>query len=142
MLLRQRPHHLLREKAKPVMHRNKTMYETDSLTHEMFTEGDCWVLADVIRERTGWKFAFAMNLKGDKNSGWCHAAVMTPNGAILDVEGLHVQDAWMKRWVVEEVIVTDEPVDFVLLDPMWNDEFLDSGISALEIADDLIALVK
>lgn len=119
------------------------MYETDRLTHEMFTSGDCWVLARALRARTGWQYAFAMNDPVDDECGWSHAAVCTPAGEVIDINGAHTdREEWGKGWGAERVLVTREPLHFDCLDPMWDDDYLSSEVASLEVADDLIGLAS
>lgn len=119
------------------------MYETDRLTHEMFTSGDCWVLARTLRARTGWDYVFAMNHLTDKEEGWSHAAVITPTGEVIDINGAHTdREEWGRGWGAERVLVTREPLHFDCLDPMWDDDYLSSEVASLEVADDLIGLAS
>lgn len=61
-----------------------------------FTEGDCHYLARALQKLTGWPiYAFDSNYHDE---GDLHAFVKTPDGRILDIEGLHTVAEFMENW--------------------------------------------
>lgn len=86
-----------------------------------FTEGDCWILAEQL-----WSFLRATLVvvvsKDDIDSGavenlhdldWCHMAVLTDEGFIVDIEGVHTdRAAYLNEW--RERLLEREGVDSVL----------------------------
>ena len=64
---------------------------------EQFTVSDCAFLADEIHQRTGWPRVIVSD-GPDGVAGWVHAGVLTPEGLILDVRGLHEPSDWVDQW--------------------------------------------
>lgn len=64
---------------------------------ERFTEGECDLLSDALREVTGWPVVAV----GDGDGGvvgWVHAGVRMPSGDILDARGAHDTLTWLDDW--------------------------------------------
>jgi hypothetical protein len=62
---------------------------------EAFTQGDCVELAIALHNATGYP---VVTISGPENWEFVHAAVRTPEGQILDIEGLWDEASWMDRW--------------------------------------------
>jgi len=60
---------------------------------EVFTDGDCHILARELYEHTGWP----MCVFGPCADGREHVFVMTPTGHALDVKGIHTLEALKKE---------------------------------------------
>lgn len=60
-----------------------------------FTDGDCWVLAEQIRE----DMSFPIVTVSGKSDAWFHAGNQLPDGTILDIEGVWLREDWLARWV-------------------------------------------
>lgn len=78
---------------------------------EAFTFGDCWLLARAMHNITGWQMV-AVGCTGGAVDGmlrdWVHIAVRTPQGLILDINGLHTDDEVRDQWQGEFWMVSDE----------------------------------
>lgn len=91
----------------------------DKNARHFFTHGPCQDLAVALGERTGWPIitvdhdqllddctdAFRrgeMNYRQARRllggSPDHHSGVLTPDGRVLDIEGLHDRAAWVERW--------------------------------------------
>lgn len=57
---------------------------------DLFSEGDCNVLAEAIAARTGWPVV-VVHAPGRPDL-WSHAAVRHPSGRYVDVCGIHTQE--------------------------------------------------
>lgn len=75
---------------------------------EAFTEGDCWLLAEALWMATGTWTLVAISACEENpvdevlSSGidWVHLAVRTPDGLIVDIEGVHTDlEAYFQRWM-------------------------------------------
>lgn len=58
------------------------------------TNGDCWVLAGILHQRTGLPFAA---LHGDGEV--VHVGVETADGFVVDIEGIWDSGSWETHWV-------------------------------------------
>jgi len=63
---------------------------------EVYTEGECELLADALHALTGWPVVVI----GDNGgvAGWVHAGVQSPTGLILDADGCHDPSDWLTAW--------------------------------------------
>jgi hypothetical protein len=61
---------------------------------EMFTEGDCHLLAFEIHAITGWPLC-AFDHDGEPD---CHTFVRAPSGHYLDINGLQTEREMHKEW--------------------------------------------
>lgn len=107
--------------------------KVDHLTHEVFTCGDCWVLARTLHRKTGWDYIYAST----ENGGWAHVGVITPDGKVLDIEGLSDRERWSAQWGALSLLQTQEGI-FEEVDPMWDDDWISSAVMSEEIAHDMI----
>lgn len=64
---------------------------------ELFSYGQCHVLADELVNRTGWERVVVSD-GPDGVVGWVHAGVRTPRGTIVDVRGEHDEMEWLDQW--------------------------------------------
>lgn len=55
---------------------------------ELFGFAKCHLLASALHERTGWSFALVEQLI-DNAWEWAHVGVITPDGRMLDIHGVH-----------------------------------------------------
>lgn len=62
---------------------------------EAFTCGDCHILAAEIARVTGWPLCAFRDDEGEPEA---HAFVRMPDGRLLDVEGAHEPDKFIKAW--------------------------------------------
>lgn len=63
----------------------------------IFTEGDCWVLAQELHKISGWDIVTA----GD-DWDWYHAANRLPDGSIIDIMGIWEEKTWLSYWHEQE----------------------------------------
>jgi hypothetical protein len=98
---------------------------------EVYTEGDCFVLAQAVHEITGWPMcAFSYD-----NTPDLHAFVMTPDGKYLDIEGKHTPKQLRKKWQCG-LDINEYTVDEFKL---WGEPNYDiGGERARELAQHLI----
>lgn len=77
-------------------------YEADPITVEAFTAGDCWVLAREIHALTGWKIVTvgctAQSDYLETKRDWCHMANLTPEGHVIDINGIMDADLCLDEW--------------------------------------------
>lgn len=86
----------------------KRTYTPNERTVEAYTEGDCWHLALVIHRRTGWPMVFARPMARSSDPlYWEHAAILMPDGRVLDIMGTHVLESWAEQWGRGITIVGD-----------------------------------
>lgn len=64
-----------------------------------YTEGDCWMLARAMHKLTGWPIWWIGSEKLGETEGWCHVAVETPDGEMLDVTGAKSKEDFKKYWL-------------------------------------------
>lgn len=68
-----------------------------------FNYGDCWVLALILKRITGWNMV-GVGVQGQSQAGgmreWCHIAVQTPTGEIVDINGIHEPEEFLYDWQV------------------------------------------
>lgn len=69
-------------------------FDFDEQIVDELTNGDCWVLAAVLHQRTGLPFAA---LHGDGEV--VHVGVETADGFVVDIEGIWDSGSWETRWV-------------------------------------------
>jgi hypothetical protein len=60
--------------------------------HTQYTEGDCWILARVLNEKYGSDIVISPSFPE-----WCHAAIMTRSGLVVDIEGIYNLDSFTDR---------------------------------------------
>lgn len=80
------------------------MYQptTDQITD--YTAGDCWALAGVLNQMTGWQIVAVLPdyrgviEPGNMASDWSHMAVIDPHGLILDIRGPQPVGLFLRRW--------------------------------------------
>lgn len=81
---------------------------------EAFTNGDCWALAIEIASMTDWDLV-TLGATMDHDDEWAHCAVLTPEGYVLDIEGLHHPEAALAQWGGElidtEVSIIKDQID-------------------------------
>lgn len=77
---------------------------------DVFTQGECGVLAWDLHERTGWPVVIASDGGDGTTFGWTHAGVQRPDGLVVDVEGVHDWGDWLDAWYDEP----EEGQDFTL----------------------------
>lgn len=73
-------------------------YTPTPRTVEIFTEGDCWLLALSLRRLAGIPLVFFMSDGCEDLEAWHHVAVLLPNGNVLDIEGVSTPNKWVDRW--------------------------------------------
>lgn len=61
-----------------------------------FTDGDCGYLAFELHRLTGFT---PVTASMDYKHQWTHAAVLTPDGRVLDIEGVWDIHDWLDRWL-------------------------------------------
>jgi len=61
-----------------------------------FTQADCAQLALELTARTGF---IPITASIDDPYNWYHAAVLTPAGDVLDINGVTMPDEWLDRWL-------------------------------------------
>lgn len=88
---------------------------------EAFTYGDCWHLAKTINRLTGYPVVTAQwqELQG---SGWCHAANRLPDGRILDIEGVWLEEEWLWKWQAKNPATDMELEQLVMFAQEWTKE--------------------
>lgn len=74
----------------------KNDFDMSSEVVEAFTQGDCWALATEVARVSGWTMV-TLSATDDKEA-WCHVAVWTPDGHILDIQGVWNPDEWANYW--------------------------------------------
>jgi hypothetical protein len=89
--------------AYAALHGAPAPWKADRQTNETFTLGGCWILAEDLHRTTGWPLVLvATSAKtrpdGATAYGWVHVLVRSPDGRLIDVEGVHdPADVW-GRW--------------------------------------------
>jgi len=78
-----------------------------------FTEGACWRLAQALHQQTGWTIV-TCSMEED-TAAWCHAAVKTPAGTIVDIKGEWDAETWLDEWAC------NLGADAVIAE--WGDDF-------------------
>lgn len=79
----------------------------------IFTQGDCWMLAEEISKITGWpRCAFDQGYGSDT-----HAFVRTPAGTLLDIDGETDEGEFRIRWDCY-----DESWSIIEVDANYEDE--------------------
>lgn len=74
-------------------------FKFDYCTNEAFTSGDCWRLASALNLKYGYPLvAFFFDNEGLDNGYWCHFAVQTEDGRVLDITGIHDTSEVEKEW--------------------------------------------
>ncbi|WP_156251004.1 hypothetical protein [Pseudactinotalea terrae] len=68
--------------------------ETDEGT---YTRALCYQLAHELHQATGWPIVVVGDGPGGV-TGWVHAGVQRPDGAIVDVRGVHEDQGWVDEW--------------------------------------------
>lgn len=71
-----------------------------------YTEGDCWILANALNKLYGYDrilVGFGDGLD-DIKATWIHAANYLPGGLIVDIEGVHNEDDFKKKWAKSIVV--------------------------------------
>jgi hypothetical protein len=63
---------------------------------EVFTAGNCWVLAYYLHELGGWPIVMVVP-QADPDM-WEHVLVQLPDHRYLDIEGVHTRAEVLKRW--------------------------------------------
>lgn len=63
---------------------------------EVYTEGECELLADALHALTKWPVVVVGDAGGVV--GWVHAGVQSPTGQILDADGCHDPSDWLTAW--------------------------------------------
>lgn len=81
----------------------ETIQITTLAEQEAFTYGDCWALALEIHKQQGLPVAFFIGSETDNDDTntdvyWVHAFNVLPNGAYLDVKGIHTIEELHDRW--------------------------------------------
>lgn len=104
-----------------------------------FTEGDCGYLAMVLSLITGFT---AVTASIDDESSWTHAGVLTPDGRVLDIQGLWTVETWLDKWLdglegEEHYLNKWEPIPFMGTVRMFPREF--PRVSPEEWAKTLLA---
>lgn len=69
-------------------------FDFDEQIVDELTNGDCWVLAGILHQRTGLPFAA---LHGDGEV--VHVGVETADGFVVDIEGIWDSGSWETAWV-------------------------------------------
>lgn len=91
---------------------------------EIFTKGNCWMLAAKLHDLSGWPVLFAGCLGGtDEDFYWTHVAVLHPSGMVLDVMGLTSINDMLLRWHADLLRQpTSEVVRamFEECEPLWD----------------------
>lgn len=72
----------------------------DPQAYERFMYGDCWLLAERISRETGFPVV-ALSEDGDTPAE--HAAVLTPDDRLLDVDGVHSMDEFFALYDHDEM---------------------------------------
>lgn len=102
----------------------------DDRDREVFTQGECGVLAWDLSARTGWPVVIACDGftefdGGGRSYGWTHAGVQRPDGLIVDVEGVHKWEDWLDTWYDDPEEEYDDFTLEVVTDPREMSMFLD-----------------
>lgn len=74
----------------------KNDYDMPPEAIEAFTCGDCWALAIAIAREAALPIV-TCSVPGEPDE-WCHVAVQTPDGKILDIQGVWEPAAWLAFW--------------------------------------------
>lgn len=92
-------------------------YEED----EMFSNGDCWRLANDIHKKHGYDYALfyvVVDEDDDKRSqdeGWFHMANFTPEGDIIDIRGVKGEGDAYSEW--SEFMADDGEIEIARITP-------------------------
>lgn len=60
----------------------------------VFTHGDCWVLAQAIEKITGYPL-ITVTYETDY---WVHVGNLLPSGMVIDITGIHGKQSWIDKW--------------------------------------------
>lgn len=98
-----------------------------------FTHGDCWHLAETIQTMTGlplitaqWEetlttyFTRAEKWEQVKNTYWSHVANRLPDGRIIDIDGIWLEEDWLKRWHVKSDTFSIDKEDRLMFVKEWD----------------------
>lgn len=79
-----------------------------------YTEGDCWFLAGKVHQHAGFPVMALYPLDATAYpDSFVHMGNRTPDGRILDIEGIHKVDDWINAWSDR---LNAEPLDLVLME--------------------------
>lgn len=108
--------------------------------HEMFTQGGCFILAEMIHDRTGWPmYGFDDGFEDEPSA---HVFVIMPNGMCVDIDGICTQEEMCGNWDYNDVLPFPDGYDF--LGEGWG-HIIDVDIvvaRAEEIVDEIIKEAK
>lgn len=107
--------------------------------HEMFTEGACHILAQHIKNLTGWKIYGFDDGEGNPEA---HAFIIMPNGLCLDIDGISTKKEMLVRWEYDHILPF--PATYNFKAEQWENWF-DIKLCwerAIELAPELIELAK
>lgn len=104
--------------------------------HEMFTEGACHILAQHIKNLTGWNIYGFDDGNGNPEA---HVFVIMVNGLCLDIDGVSTPEEMLERWEYEFILPFG---DYNFTENNWEDWFDVKSCweRAFELAPDLIEL--
>lgn len=94
---------------------------------EVFTQGDCWVLAYELFRMTGWPIVCIGPIEDDMDSAK-HYAVRAPSGHLLDVDGVATRGVMARRWGVSSITLAGPTIYHLAKGSkrINHSEFLDS----------------
>lgn len=79
-----------------------------------YTEGDCWFLAGKVRQHAGFPVMALYPLDATAfPDSFVHMGNRTPDGRILDINGVHNEQDWISCW---SDLLNAEPLDLVLME--------------------------
>jgi hypothetical protein len=81
---------------------------------EAFTEADCWELARLVQQTSGYGIVTASSSRSYRN--WYHVGNRLPDGTILDIEGIWDETEWLSAWATR-MDFEDDPI-FIAVD--WD----------------------
>lgn len=127
-----------------VSHIAAQAFDFSDMVREVFTEGDCWVLARAIESLTHCPI---ITINYTENDEWFHVANVLPNGLIVDIDGVFEQEEWLENWAERATLWCPEAytkewdafnfyksIDVPGFKPYYPDVSVDALDYAIEIA--------
>lgn len=92
--------------------------------NEMFTEGDCGLLARELHKQNGYPVVAIGLRQTGQTTSWQHMVVRTPENRFLDVTGIQTESSLKGAWSYRFSVRPDEEIVFEELNENKIEEYL------------------